>query len=464
MWYAISVEGRAPPRTQVLEECFRRYPDAPREVVLKSDLLGLGVWFSDAALEATRGSLVKSYRLFSYDLIPMSAMKRNESRRVPEHFTILGGMYGLRPVNVQTTLSPESPYAIDVVDGALVLTAEGVTLADVRFPRSPRYYEKRLPDGTHFDEIVALGFFITVFRSCQYWGPKEECRFCDINENARQMKQSKDFTLDAPVKSVADVALVADEIAKEQVAQDGTPLGISFLITGGTIIETLHGKTEDEFYGAYVEAVKHGEARRHVSLQTNAKPQDVLRRYKALGLDSHHANMEVWDRRLFEWMCPGKAAHVGWDAWVRRLLDSVELFEPGEVKPLFVGGAEMCAPHGFKTVKEAVASTTEGMDFLMSRGVVCRFNQWRREPKSRLVAEHPQPPVPLDFYVQLMSNRYEIWKKYGLPFPNQGRLLEPTRHLGVSHGTHEDFILLRENTYPADIVEIVERRSTPFRF
>lgn len=33
--------------------------------------------------EPTRGSLVKSYRLFSYDLIPMDQMERNESRKAP---------------------------------------------------------------------------------------------------------------------------------------------------------------------------------------------------------------------------------------------------------------------------------------------------------------------------------------------------------------------------------------------
>ncbi len=459
---ARDVDGKA--RTEVLESYFRSYPDAPREVILKADLLTLGHWFTDAALAATKGSLVKSYRLFSYDFIPMADLRRKESRRVPEHFAILGGPYGLRPVNVQTTLAPDSPYAVDVVDGRLALTADGRVVAEVRYPRAPAYYERKLADGTPYHEIFAMGFFLTAFRACQYFGPDDECKFCDINANVRQMKASRDFAFNASVKRLEDVVEVADAIAREQLEQDGLGAPLSFLVTGGTITETLGGKSEDEFYGAYVEALKpSGEGPpRHVSLQTNAKTKDVLGRYRALGLDSHHANMEVWDRRLFEWIAPGKARRIGRDEWVRRLLDSVDVFAPGEVKPLFVCGVEMARPYGFETVDEAVASTTEGIDFLMSHGVVPRFNHWRREPGAELVKRWEQPPVPLDFYVRLMGNRYELWKKWKLPLPNQGRLLRPTRHLGASHGTYEDYIHLMESTYPADIVEIVNRASTPY--
>jgi len=43
----------------------------------------------------------------------------------------------MRPVSIQTSLSPYSPYLIDVVDGRLVLTTPGRVLANVRFPKTP---------------------------------------------------------------------------------------------------------------------------------------------------------------------------------------------------------------------------------------------------------------------------------------------------------------------------------------
>src|SRR4026209_2544422 len=196
----------------VLESYFTKYPDVPKETILKQHMLSLGHWFSDAALDASEGALVKSYRLFSYDLVPMSDFKRNEHRRVPEHFVTLNGPYGMRPVAIQTSVAPYAPYLIDVVDGRLVMTTDGHVLSEVRFPKTPDYYLKSLPDGTPYHEIVAFGAFITIFRNCQYWGAKEECKFCDINENARQMKLSRDFTLAAPVKSLEDVRLVCEEV------------------------------------------------------------------------------------------------------------------------------------------------------------------------------------------------------------------------------------------------------------
>src|SRR4026209_2640028 len=109
----------------LLEGYFKKYPDVPRETILKQHMLSLGHWFSDAALDASAGALVKSYRLFSYDLVPMSEVKRNEQRRAAEQFVLLTGPYNMRPVAIQTSLSPQSPYLIDVVDGRLVLTVDG---------------------------------------------------------------------------------------------------------------------------------------------------------------------------------------------------------------------------------------------------------------------------------------------------------------------------------------------------
>ena len=108
-----------------LENYFHTYSDLPREIILKHDLLRVGHWFTDAALELASQALVKSYRLFSYDLMAMKDMKRKEHRKTPEWFTIRRGMYGLRPVSIQTTLDSTSPYVIDVVDGQPKLLLNG---------------------------------------------------------------------------------------------------------------------------------------------------------------------------------------------------------------------------------------------------------------------------------------------------------------------------------------------------
>ncbi len=432
-------------RTEEIEQYYKKYPDVPREVILKEDLLNLGQRFSDAALEATAGAMVKSYRLFSYDLVAMQDMRRQEYRKVPEHFIICRGTYQLRPVMLQTTLSSDSPYLIDVIDGKLWLCLDGKPIAEVAYPRAAGYEAKTFPDGTAYRDVIAFGSFITVFRFCQYWGVKEECKFCDINENARQMKNDQAYTVTGPVKDLAKVVAVAKEIERDAYAQAGHALPLYFIITGGTITDRLHDKNEDDFYMEWVEAMKWGGPRRTIALQTNAKNKETLKRYRACGVDNHHSNMEVWDRRLFEWICPGKNARVGYDEWIRRTIDAVDVFGEGNVVPNFVCGVEMAKPYGFETVEEAVKSTTGGIEFLMSHGVMPRFNHWRREPMSYLQREHDQPPVPLDYYIQIMRNRYEIWKKYSLPMPVHYAARPGNREMGgVAHASYNDYILLTE--------------------
>ena len=449
---------------EVLESYFKKYPDVPKETILKQHLLSLGHWFSDAALQAAAGALVKSYRLFSYDLVPMSELKRGEHRRVPEHFVILKGPYGMRPVAIQTSLSPHSPYLIDVVDGRLVLTTEGRVLAEVRYPKTPDYYAKSLPDGTPYHEIVAFGTFITIFRNCQYWGAREECKFCDINENVRQMKLSRDFTLTAPVKSVGDVVRVCDEVAGDARRHEVSAPG--FVLSGGSITKTLHGKSEVDFYEEYIRAIKGSSAKPRITFEVNARPRAEVERYKAAGADNIHFNMEVWDKRLFEWINPGKAERVGWDNWVHWMCDAVEVFGPGNVQPSFVSGVEMARPHGFQSVAEAVNSTSAGFEYLMSRGILPRPQQWRREPSTALCKEADQPPVPLHYYIQLTRNWYECYQKYRSQLPQFGKrkagLLAERNLLGPVHGAYGDYVMLSENLFPDDIEEQINRRSVPF--
>ena len=447
----------------VLEGYFKKYPDVPKETIVKQHMLSLGHWFSDAALDASAGALVKSYRLFSYDLVPMSELKRGEHRRVPEHFVLINGPHAMRPVAIQTSLSPYSPYLIDVVNGQTVLTVDGEVVAHVRIPKTPDYYLKNLPDGTPYHEIVAFASFITIFRNCQYWGAKEECKFCDINENARAMKLSRDFTLKAPVKSVADVVTVC-----KYVAADAQKIGAGqgFVLSGGTITKTLHGKSEADFYVPYIEAIKNIGTNPRITFEVNARPREVVKRYKDAGADHIHFNMEVWDKKLFPWINPGKAERVGWDNWVRWMEDAVEIFGTGMVQPSFVSGAEMARPHGFKTVAEAVASASDCFEYLMPRGILPRPQQWRREPSTALCREAEQPPVPLDYYIQMTRNWYETYDKYRDKLPKFGTrkagLLPERNLLGPVHGAYGDYAMLKENLFPEDVEEQINRRSVPF--
>ena len=193
-----------------------------------------------------------------------------------------------------------------------------------------------------------------------------------------------------------------------------------------TITKTLHGKSEVDFYEEYIRAIKNIATKPRITFEVNARPREEVQRYKAAGADNIHFNMEVWDKTLFrmDQSRQGRARRLGQlGALDVRRGRSVR---QRHVQPSFVSGVEMARPHGFKTVEEAVNSMTSAdSNILMSRGILPRPQQWRREPSTALCKEADQPPVPLDYYVLITRNWYECYQKYRSQLPEvrhaQGR-------------------------------------------
>ena len=187
------------------------------------------------------------------------------------------------------------------------------------------------------------------------------------------------------------------------------------LISGGSILRRLASLDEDDFYIQYIEAARDAIGYRWpILLQTGPKDKKSIKRLQAAGMTCHHPNLEIWDKNIFEKICPGKAQRVGWDEWVRLMLEEVDVLGEGNVGPNFVTGVELAKPYGFKDIASAVKSTLEGFDFLMTHGVIPRPSQWCISPGSNLAGHEPPP---LDYYPQVDLGWYELWKKHGLPFP-----------------------------------------------
>jgi hypothetical protein len=133
------------------------------------------------------------------------------------------------------------------------------------------------------------------------------------------------------------------------------------------------------------------------------------------GVQIYHPNFEIWDKRLFETYCPGKARYIGREEWIRRILDAATVFGPDRVIPNFVAGVEMAPPVGFSSIDEAISSTAEGLDFFMSHGVAPRFTTWCPEPLS--VLGNGQQGAPLEYHVRLLQVYRDTRAKYRLPAP-----------------------------------------------
>ena len=404
-----------PARLDRVEELIETFADLPPEVVFKEDLLRTGVSFSEDALGLAAGCKPKAYFIFSFDFLPVEEMENRESWRAPEEICLHGGARGFRRTIVSVRLNPASRYGVELSeDGRLILTLDRIEVCEVEYQALPEYYKRLLPNGKPIADIcptIEWGYllYLTVFRICQYFGKKEECQFCDINENYRQQKRAgRPYT---GLKSVEEI-LQALEIIDETDTAAG-----AYTVTGGSITSTLEGKSEVEFYARYPEAIERRFPGRWISkLVVQALPRQDLQRFKDAGVQIYHPNYEVWDPRLFRIICAGKDRYIGRDEWMERILVASEIFGPSHVIPNFVAGIEMARPDGFRTPAEAVESTAEGLDFFMSRGIVPRFTTWCPEPLSLLGKTNPNG-APLAYHLLLLNTWRETLERYSLPAP-----------------------------------------------
>lgn len=395
----------------------RRYPDVPPEVILKEDLLRLGLQINRDALALLRGCRTQAYFLFSYNMSSVDALGEDISALAPEDISFFGGPLALRRTSVRVVLSAKSPYQLCEADGKLAICENGELLAEVVLPSKPPYYGNLFDDGTRYEQVVPLLYnhyaFVTTFRVCHYWGDKEECKFCDINEHVRQLRrQSGDHVLAEPVKEQDKVVAAIRAMYEEKSPEFRL---VTVLMTSGSILRKVRGGAGNptDFNLPYVEGIRAAIGNQTpIVLITESQPIEQVRRLHRAGVTSHNANLEVWDRELFEVIAPGKQKYVGYDRWLHNLYDAVTVMGEGNVSPNMVSGIEMVQPWGFKSVSDAVASAREGFETLMSHGVVPHLDTWCIEPGSRLEGH---PPPPLDFLVQADIAWYETWRKYNLP-------------------------------------------------
>src|SRR3954452_3679030 len=288
-------------RTKLVEELMERFPQIPREAVIKEDLLRTGIDFADSALTDNLDGEVKpkSYFIFSFDQKPLAELGEAAKRRPPEEIALSGGPYGLRRTIVSVRVNPDSPYRVARDDDALRLSLDGRPIADVALPPMPEYYRHTLANGKTVMETAATIqwvylVYLTVLRLCQYFGAHEECKFCDINHNWRQHKQAgRPYTGVKPVEDVLEALALIDRYDTEQVSR-------AYTLTGGSVTSTVDGLAEADFYGRYAQAIEERFPGRWIGkVVAQALPKADVQRFKDYGVTIYHPNYEVWDKRLF---------------------------------------------------------------------------------------------------------------------------------------------------------------------
>ena len=407
-----------------LFQAFDNFPDVARPIIIKSDVVRLGVKFGEKAREIFKENddiLYKGYHLFSYDRdTPVMY-----GERIPHDFYLEDGTPDGTLIQVRTY--SQSPYTIDHNGQDFVLYFDEKPLDPLHFEPRPRFYQRTINGKTMAAYVIGHGdfLFVTANKYCEHFSTDKQCLFCDLTPFARRQKKGEDaMILRKNAEQIAEVLEVALHEHRFR----------HIFISGGTFLGKYQGLSEIEWYSQFlntiIKRIKHWYT---ATFQMGALSDEGWKRIHDTGIPSIQPNIEVWDKRLFEIICPGKAAVVGYDEWIKRTIRAVDFWGPGNVNPNFVSGVEMAKPFGFTDVNEAVDSTLSGYDFLMSNGVLPRQGDfWCIEADSKLAGAEPPP---LEYYIKLGKGYLELREKHGFmscaPFF--------CRYCGPPHGTEYDF-------------------------
>ena len=386
---------------------YKRYPDVHPNIILKTDMVRQGIAVSKRATEQFRQMddvAWRGYHFFSYNRQETKVF----SDKLPMALCLEDGC------TVQLETDANSPYLLDFVDDDFIISENNETIAKhIYFFPKARWYGMTLDDGTPMDAIsqgMGAGEIFIVFNSyCELWNTKDQCLFCNINETLRDQKAGGESSVvrksPEALAEVLATALSIDPLNRRLI-----------IVSGGTILGKYKGQTEIEFICNRLNAMREKVgACPPLTIQIAAQSDENWKRIRDTGIvTSVEPNMEVWDKRLFEWICPGKNKFVGHDEWIKRTIRAVDFFGPGQVNPNFVLGVEMAKPHGFEDVSTAVKSIASGWDFLMSHGVLPRHRFWFIEKGSAL---GDQEPPPLEYYIEAQKAYAELRWKHGMELP-----------------------------------------------
>lgn len=344
-----------------LDRLSRQYPSLPSAVILKTALLSLGVRFSPLLVEAAANALpdFRPYKL-----------PDGTSVQTPYLMVLANGSL------VRLRCREESPFTIEQDGEGFVLLDGADRATPLTFASRPVWHGRRASDGSplaatglnqHGDMMV-----LNVTPACEYWTTMQErpggsragksyrCGFCGYgapDDRSRALGQAI---------GKADVPSSVLRRASEALRL-GVEAGARHLyLTGGSMTDP---EKEADRYLAILKAVRAVSDGVYLAVGSQALPPNRLMAFKQVGADGVCFNLEVWDRRVWERVCPGKARFLGRDMWEASLLEAVRVFGEGNVYSAFVIGAEMVLDDTFSDPDAALQANFDGMQWLLSKGI-----------------------------------------------------------------------------------------------
>src|SRR6516225_1246281 len=223
-------------------------------------------------------------------------------------------------VPVHTLEAYSSPFAAGTpdADGRSTLTRGTIPIANITFPRQPRFYARQTADGIPYSQIATLHgtdvLATTVLQTCiRYESRKKACKFCAIGQS---LAAGRTIARKTP-EQLAEVALAAvllDNV-KHMVLTTGTPA------------------TPDRGAAILCESARAIRRAVNLPIQAQCEPPDDdawFTRMREAGIDTLGMHLEVIGEAERARIMPGKAS-VPVSRYMEAFEAAVGVFGRGQV-------------------------------------------------------------------------------------------------------------------------------------
>ncbi|MEA3087972.1 MAG: hypothetical protein QOC89_5669 [Paraburkholderia sp.] len=230
-------------------------------------------------------------------------------------------------VPVHTNTAWHSPFVAQTPDanGSSALLRGAIPIANISFPKAPRFYGMQTLDGVPYSHIATLHgadvLATTVLQTCiRYESRRKSCKFCAIGQSLAAGRTIARKTPEQ-LAEVARAAVLLDGV-KHMVLTTGTP------------------PTSDRGAQILCESAFAIKAAVDLPIQAQCEPPDDDRwfaRMKASGIDTLGMHLEVVTPALRDRIMPGKAS-VPLARYMEAFKAAVAVFGRGQVSTYILAG------------------------------------------------------------------------------------------------------------------------------
>ena len=221
--------------------------------------------------------------------------------------------------------SQRSPYAARVMGDYALLLKGDVPIAEMGFPKKPRFYERATAEGVPYWKIATLHgndvLATTVLQTCKRYGNRAtSCQFCAIGQSLAAKSTIAEKT-PAQLAEVAQAAVELDGV-RHLVMTTGTP------------------QTDDRGARVLSDAARAIRAAVDLPIQAQCEPPADFAWFSRLaeaGVDSLGLHLEAVTEEVRQRIIPGKA-ELPISVYLEAFAAAVSVFGRGQVSSYILAG------------------------------------------------------------------------------------------------------------------------------